>query len=178
MTSSVIVAGGDVKVSFAISTVIVCDGDVEFDEGVGRSLIIARGKVTSPRLPLMCVVRSEDFLLRPDGKKVVLKDGVPDPFRFVKFFEPSDVGLTVAEQDAQGKAARDGVCVREVRKGTPFSPALQAGDVITALDGIKAGSKEVFRKLLRRQLARGGPRMTFTIVRSGQTVSVPVSVKD
>jgi S1-C subfamily serine protease len=83
-----------------------------------------------------------------------------------------------AERDGKGEPVRDGVCIKEVRQGTMFSPALQAGDVVTAVDGTKAASQEVLRKLLRKQLARGGPRITFTVRRAGQTSTVSIPVKD
>jgi hypothetical protein len=176
---SVIVAGGDVTVECVGSAVIVCDGDVEVRKGpCGDCLILARGKIRATCPLLRCVFRSENYLLNADGKKPVLKEGTPDPFAFVKFFELSDVGLTVAERDGQGEAVRDGVCIQEVRKGTMFSSTLQAGDIVTAIDGTKATSKEDFRKLLRKRLARGGPRITFTVRRAGKTSEIAVPVKD
>jgi S1-C subfamily serine protease len=84
----------------------------------------------------------------------------------------------VAERDGQGGAVRDGICIKEVRKGTPFSSALQAEDVVTAIDGTKAASQEVFRRLLRKRLAQGGPRLTFTVRRGEKTAEVAVPVKD
>ncbi len=157
---------------------IVCDGDVELTEGAWVSLIVARGKVTYPSPSRMVVVRSRDFVSNPFADREVGTKETPDPFAFVKFFELSDVGLTVAERDGKGEPVRDRVCIKEVRKGLIFSPALQAGDVVTAVDGIKASSPEVLRKLLRKQLARGGPRITFTVRRAGQTTEIAVPVKD
>jgi S1-C subfamily serine protease len=114
----------------------------------------------------------------PSGKRVALGEGPPDPFRFIKFFELSDVRLALAERDGQGEEVRDGVCIHDLLKGTMFSTALQAGDIVTAIDGIKATSREVFRKLLRKRLAQGGPRITFTVRRAGEIVEVAVPVKD
>jgi hypothetical protein len=177
---SVIVAGGNLKVGNAQGTLFVCDGDVEFPTFADGCAIVARGKVTSLRGMPKCVIRSEGSFLHLDrnGKKILLKDGTPDPFAFIKFFELSDVGLTVAEPEGPGEPVQDGVCLKEVRKGSPFSPALQAGDVVTAIDGTKAASQEVFRRLLRKRMAQGGPRITFTVRRAGQNVEVAVRVKD
>jgi hypothetical protein len=184
--ASVVIAGGDLTIGAANTTLIVCDGDVEFRGGDARfpniateCLILARGKIRSPHI-YDCVIRSEGAIaiFDPHGKKVALKEGTPDPFAFVKFFELSDVGLTVAERDGQGEAVRDGVCIQEVRKGTMFASTLQAGDILTAVEGTKATSKEDFRRLLRKRLARGGPRITFTVRRAGQTSDLAVPVKD
>jgi hypothetical protein len=174
---SVIFAGGNLTGDMAVGTFIVCDGDVEFRH-VTQSLVLARGKVKSARPMYDCVIRSAGSILDPNGKKVALKEGATDPFAFVKFFELSDVGLAVAERDGQGEAVRDGVFLKEVRKGTLFALGLQAGDIVTAIDGTKAASQEVFRRLLRKQLAKGGPRITFTVRRAGLTAEVAVPVKD
>jgi hypothetical protein len=190
----VILAGGSVSVDSATSTIVVSDGDVEVRGGAGGclifargdvqvrggalgSLLVARGKVTGKCMS--CTIRAEDYLQDPDdGKKVILKEGDPDRFAFIKFFELSEVGLKVTDRDGQGEAVRDGVWLKEVRKGTLFSSALQAGDIVTAIDGTKAASQEVFRRLLRKRLAQGGPRITFTVRRAGQTAEVAVPVKD
>jgi hypothetical protein len=175
---SVIIAGGNVKIGDALGAIIVCDGDVEVTEGATGCLIVARGKVTSPSPLRTDVVRSRDFVSNPFAEKEVGTKVTPDPLAFVKFFELFDVGLTVAEPDGQGEAVQDGVCLKEVRKGTMFSPVLQAGDVVTAIDGTKTASQEVLRKLLRKQLARGGPRITLSVRRAGKTSDIAVPVKD
>jgi hypothetical protein len=175
---SVIIAGGNVTLDRgAGSAIIVCDGDVEMRDGVGDNcLIVTRGKVTGKTLK--CVIRAEDYFQDAEGKKVAMKEGTADPFGSVKFFEAADVGLAIADRDGKGEPLRDSICLKEVGKGSLFSSALQAGDVVTAIDGKKAPSQEAFRKLLRRQLARGGPRITFTVLRAGQTSTVSVPVKD
>jgi hypothetical protein len=178
---SVIVAGGDVvlKKGGATQAVIICDGSVEVS-GADNCLIVARGKVPGPPTVRLSLVRTGTgtYIAEPGRKNLVLLEDTPDPFAFVKFFELSDVGLTVAERDGQGEAVRDGVCIQEVRKGALFASTLQAGDVVTAIDGTKATAKEDFRRLLRKRLARGGPRLTFTVRRAGQTSEVAVPVKD
>jgi hypothetical protein len=180
LARSVVIAGGNVVLEDAYMSIIVCDGDVEVRRGPGswkNCLIVARGKVKSPRF-LCCVVRSEDYFLDAEGKKVVIKEGTADPFGFVKFFELSDVGLRVVEDGERGEVVREGVRIKDIGKGTPFSAALQAGDVLTAIDGTKASSKEAFRKLLRKRMARGGPRITFTVLRAGKTMEATIPVKD
>jgi hypothetical protein len=191
---SFLLAGGNVSVDGAAATIIVSEGDVEVRGGAsgclifargdikirgcaGKCLLVARGKVTGKCMS--CAIRAEDYFLDPEeNKKVAVKEGDPDRFAFLKFFELSDVGLTMAEREGRGEAVQDGVCIREVRKDSTFSPALQAGDVVTAIDGTKAASPEAFRRLLRKRLAQGGPWITFTVRRAGQTAGVAVPVKD
>ncbi len=175
---SVIIAGGNAVVTPVQSTIIICDGDVEVKEPAGGCLIVARGKVTPANSLRGSLVRSEDYIMNWNGKRTFLKNGAPDPLRFVKFFELSDVGLEVADRDGQGEPVRDGICIKDVRKGTAFSLVLQANDVITAVDGTKAVSQEIFRKLLRKQLARGSLRITFTVRRAGRTLDVAAPVKE
>jgi hypothetical protein len=175
---SVIIAGDNVRIEEACGVIIVCDGDVEVTGRAAVSLIVARGKVTGPQSIRYSIVRSRDFVSDAFADKEAGTKETPDPLAFVKFFELSDVGLTVAERDGKGEPVRDGVCLKDVRKGTIFSPALQAGDVVTAVDGTKAASQEGLRKLLRKRLAQGGPRITFTVRRAGQTSTVSIPVKD
>ncbi|HEY7156128.1 MAG TPA: PDZ domain-containing protein, partial [Gemmataceae bacterium] len=102
----------------------------------------------------------------------------PDPVGFVKFFELSDVGLTVSNRDQKDEPSRDGVRLKDVRKDSPFASGLRAGDVVTALEGTKATSPEIFRRLLRRKLGQGVPLLTFTVRRSGKTLDVPIPMKE
>jgi hypothetical protein len=176
---SLIVAGGDIKTICPMKSILVCDGDVELQEPPERGLIVARGKVTCRNRKLTgCAVRSEDYFQFHDGKKIIIKDGVPDPVGFVKFFELSDVGLTVSDRDQKEEPIKDGVRLKDVRKDSPFASRLRAGDVVTALDETKIASPEVFRRLLRRKLGQGVPILTFTLRRSGETLDVPIPMKD
>src|SRR5262249_26098205 len=97
---SFIVAGGDVKKIFNFSdSILICDGNVELSYMPSYGcLIVARGKVTCTHSPLRHgLIRSGHTLHLPDGKTVDLKDGTPDPFAFIKFFELADVGLTAED---------------------------------------------------------------------------------
>jgi hypothetical protein len=177
---SLIFVGGNVKIMNweADRSIIICDGDVEISAATQSCLIIARGKITS-RLNLdNSVVRNQDFLHLPIRRTINLKDGTPDPFAFVKFFEIADVGLFVADSSPQKEPAGEGVRLKEVRKDSPFASGLRGGDVVTALDGTKVASEEDFRRKLRRKLAQGGPFLTFTVRRAGGIRDVPLRVKD
>jgi hypothetical protein len=178
---SVIVTGGDVKnITLLRRCILVCDGDVELLEPpTANSLIIARGKVTCLRGKLTkCMVRSGRSLRFLDGKTIDLKDDTPDPLAFVKFFELSDVGLTVSDRDQKEEPIQDGVLLKDVGKDSPFASGLRAGDMVTALDETKIASREVFRRHLRRKLGGGGPILTFTVRRSGKSLEVPIPIKD
>lgn len=178
--SSVVVAGGDIKELSCIShCIFICDGDIELLEiPQSNCLIVARGKVTCKREKLHnCFARSGHTLYFPDGKKIDLKDGVPDPLSFVKFFELADVGLNGEDLPARGKSASEGTRLKEVRKDSPFASGLRSGDVITALEDQKTPTTEIFRRVLRRKLAEGEPLLTFTVRRDGKTLEVPIAMK-
>ncbi len=177
---SLIIAGGDIKVGTLHESILVCDGDVELGAPPHGGLIIARGKVTCRKRKLTgCIVRSENYYQFLDGKRIIIKDGTPDPLGgFVKFFELSDVGLTASDRDQKEEPIQGGVRLKDVRKDSQFASGLRAGDVVTALDGTKATSPEVFRRLLRRKLGQGIPLLTFTVRRSGKTLDVPIPMKD
>ena len=70
----------------------------------------------------------------------------------------------VQYEDLHANADRGaGVQIKEMRKGALFGASLREGDIITAIDGKKTPTKELFRKVLRRKLAEGGPLMTLTV---------------
>lgn len=76
----------------------------------------------------------------------------PDGIQFGDLHEKPDLGF--------------GVQIKKVRKGTPYDGRLHEGEIITAIDDKKTPSKEIFRKVLRRKLAEGGPNITFTMRRT------------
>jgi S1-C subfamily serine protease len=96
----------------------------------------------------------------------------------VKFFEPADVGLTVEDLPRQDKANTEGVLLKDVRKDSPFASHLRNRDVITDIEDKKTPTTAIFRRVLRRKLAEGGPSFTLTLRRSGKSVEVTVPVKD
>ncbi|HEY7326291.1 MAG TPA: hypothetical protein VH592_01530 [Gemmataceae bacterium] len=179
---SVIVVGGGVKnVNRMTDCILICDGDVELLDGwqLSGSIIVARGKVTCKNGEIKdCLVRTGRTLLLPNGVKIDLKDGTPDPLAFVKFFELNDVGIAAEDLPPRAKSDVEGVRLKEVRKESLFSAGLRADDVITAIEEKKTPTTEIFRRVLRRKLAEGGPILTFTVRRAGKTLDVPLPVKD
>lgn len=167
--------------------ILICDGDVQLLDGwQARDLIVvARGNVILKKGKLRnCLIRSDDRLLLPnalllhDGKTIDLKDGTPDPLPFVKFFELADVGIAAEALPSGDKSVAKGARLKEVRKESPFAAGLRVGDVITAVEEKKTPTTEIFRRVLRRTLAEGGPIITFTVQRAGKTVDVAIPVKD
>lgn len=111
----------------------------------------------------------------------------------MKFFDPAALDLTVWQVYQDGQHFPDGVqlideqgrprlgggvWIKEVGKESPFDARLRAGDVITATGEVKTSSKPIFRKVLRRKLAEGGPTLTFKVRRGKETLDVPIPVKD
>jgi hypothetical protein len=180
---SLVIAGGNLaKLDGTMQSIVICDGDVELPGPPSAALIVARGKVTcatgKAAIIMNCMVRSGRSLVLPDGTKVDLKDGTPDPLAFVKFFELADVGLRAEDLPKREKSTADGVRIKEMKKDSPFAAGLRSGDVITAIEERKTPTTETFRRVLRRKLARGGPTITFTVRRSDKTLGVPIAVKD
>lgn len=165
------------------NSILICDGDVDLSDGieVSHSIIVARGKVTYNKDKIRlwnCLIRSGHTLRLPDGKTIDVKDGKSDPLDFVKFFELADVGLATEDLPLRDKSAAEGVRLKEVRKGSPFAAGLRAGDVITAVEDKETPTTEIFRRVLRRKLAEGGPILTITVRRAGKTLDVSIPVKD
>jgi hypothetical protein len=172
----IILASGNVNLKGCRQSVIICDGEFEASS-IFDCLIIARGKVTCPSEISRCTILSESTVDFPKGvsmKMSAISAGTPNSF--VKFFDPKVVGLTVEYQ--RNPSFGDGVWIKAVRKDTPFAAGLRDEDLITAIDSIKVPSMEIFRKVLRRKLAEGGPILTFTVQRWGKTMDVPIAIKD
>jgi hypothetical protein len=196
LQNGVILALGNVEVSHANDTVIFCASDLKNDfkndfkgkRYLSRCLIVANGEVTCPSAVLSSTIVAGRSIVVPKGTKIdnsaILK--MNPPKSFVKFFDPEMVGLTVWQHYRDGKivdilgipVTGDGVWIKEVRKDSPFAASLNAEDVITAINEIKVPTKEIFRKVLRRKLAEGGPTLTFTVRRAGKTLDVPIAIKD
>lgn len=188
----IIISGGNIQLGKAGGSVIICDGDFEA-KWLESSLVIARGKVTLGGDVSGCTIISGGCIVRPRGVNVsrcaMRSHEIPN---VVKFFDPSAAGLTVWQVDRDGHPipdgnqltkhgqadSGDGLLIKEIRKGTPFAAGLRTGDLITAIGGTKTPSKEIFRKVLRRKLAEGGPILSFTVKRSGKPVDVPIPIKD
>jgi type II secretory pathway component PulC len=124
------------------------------------------------------VIRSESYYQLRDGRRITINEKTPDPVGLVRFFELSDVGLVICDQDEKGNLIRYGIRVRHVRKDSIFDNKLQVGDVVTCLEKAKITSAEMFRRLLRQRMGNVDPVLTYTVRRGGKTLVVPIAVKD
>jgi hypothetical protein len=137
------------------SSVILVDGDVDLtrSDGIWDSLIRATGNI---RLPVG---------VKPVG--CTFEAGKTDATAPYKFFELSDVGLSVVDSDK-------GLVVAAVKPDTPFgNGGLAKGDIIRTIDDDSAGRSAVFRKLVRRAMVRQGDCLV-TVLRGDKKLDLPV----
>jgi hypothetical protein len=176
------------KDSKIMDCTIFSGGPITFSGGVTveNSAILSAGPIECPKGVTV-------------GRRSMLKASIPE--QPVKFFDIEAAGLTVWQvyrnngnwgrapliaapdnitfSDPRARSdPRAGVEIKKIRKGTPFNAGLRGGDIVTAIDETKTPTKAIFRKILRRKLAEGGPLITFTVLRSGKTLDVSIPVKD
>jgi hypothetical protein len=179
-------SGGLSATGTASGAIIIANGDV--DIGVGScSIIISEGTVTAKLLAACVVIAAKGIRQTeepPNGKGVIsvgancvlisggkvevpglvrrtshVEEDVPRPLGIVRWFDPSDTGLSL-----------DGMKVRSVAAACPLAEAgLRAGDTILEVDGLSIKDAEALRRALRRRFAIGGTG-SFTISRGGETL--------
>lgn len=177
----IIVAVGNLQLRAASGSVVVCAGDCEIRGSIQNSLIIVRGKITTGAQGGGCdtsVICGEDFIDMTGFFRLCLSVVNSGRNGFVKFFDPVDVGIIAYNYYRKGKVVPNGARILKVCEGTPFASKLQPEDAVTAIDETKTPTFEVFRRVLRRKLAEGGPLITFTVRRADKTLEVPIPVKD
>jgi hypothetical protein len=165
--SSFIFAGDSVDLRGAVfGSVIVCDGDVTIEGMVSQTIIAARGLVRCRDTISHSVIVTAGTLEAPPRAKGLLttcyikeKDATP---LGIRFFDPAQAGISVEANDG-------GMRVKESAADKPFARAgVRAGDVVVAIDSTAVPSFEVFRRQLRKHLAREGE---FTLkLRRGDAV--------
>jgi hypothetical protein len=152
----VIVCRGNFVGGTVVKSVILVDGDVDLtgmENDIEDSLIRATGTI---RLPVG---------VKPVG--CTIQAGVKDATAPYKFFELSDVGLSVVDDDK-------GLLVTSVKADTPFgNGGLAKGDIIRTIDDDSAGRSAVFRKLVRRAMVRQGDCLV-TVLRGDKRLDLPV----
>jgi hypothetical protein len=162
------------------SLVVVCDGDVTIQDGLGGRflygcLIIAGGNVFLPKDVHDTTIIAGGTVKRPKGDRILntaIRENERNALGLIRFFDPAEAGIEV-------DADKDAVKVKAAHKGKPFAEAgLRPGDLVTQINGTKTPSLAEFRKRLRAALAEGGPTTTLTVQRSGKTLTIPVAVKD
>ncbi|MBP3956176.1 PDZ domain-containing protein [Gemmata sp. G18] len=137
--------------------VLLVDGDVDLTQSseTRGNLIRASGEVRLPSdkdaLPVNCTIESR----------------VKDATAPYKFFEVSDTGLLVADDE-------EGLVVTGIKPNTPFGTSgIAKGDLIRSIDDAPAGHSEQFRKVLRRALVCQGDCL-ITVTRGDKTIDIPV----
>jgi hypothetical protein len=155
MAMSVIVCRGSITGSRINNSVLLVDGDIDLSGSpeLKESLIRASGEIRLPKGygPENCKIEAH------------AKDATA-PY---KFFELSDVGLRLADDE-------EGLVVRDVKADTPFANCgIAKGDLVRAIDDVPAGNSEEFRKKLRRAMVRQGDCLV-TVVRGDKTLDLPV----
>jgi hypothetical protein len=171
---STLFAGSSVRGKCAFASLIVCDGDCSLKDGAQDSLIIARGDVRLGGMVRFCHIVSGGKVHydRPANvEKTEAKENEPNLLGFVKFFDPTKIGIKV--ESAEGV-----VRVKEAEKGKAFAAAgLRADDLISSLGGDAVKDADQFRRLLRAKLAVEG-ETTFKVRRGDKVLEVPVKHKD
>lgn len=174
IAKSGIFTNGSVEVDLIGAAVVVCDGHFTANKRIAGSLIIAREGVTCRGwIGASVVVTPGSIKVRHpvDENSSVVKEKQTPPLGFVKFFEPSRVGVEVV-------TAEKGARVTAAPADKPFGVAgLRAGDVVTGIDAMVVDSHESFRRALRRKIAEGG-KFTLKVRRTDKSVEIPVHFKE
>src|SRR5258708_40044115 len=101
--------------------ILVVDGDLQVGSQLRNSLIIARGNVSARTIfrnsAIVASGKVDSVPFRHNETDSTIIQNCPKPLDFVRWFEPSTVGMEVA-------AAKDGMHVWKVR---PKSPSDKAG---------------------------------------------------
>jgi membrane-associated protease RseP (regulator of RpoE activity) len=141
--------------------------------GAEQCLVLAGGRVRIKGWLRDCVIVSGKDVVAEESpqhayKNCTIKQHQPDPFGFVRFFDPVQEGITV-------EGAREGLRVKAVAAGKPFALAgVRPGDMIVAVDGDDTDAPEVFRRQLRRAwVAEEGAALR--IIRGGKTEEIWVA---
>jgi hypothetical protein len=170
---SVLFSGGSLELEALVGSVLVCDGECAI--GIAKdSLIIARGGVRCSRVASNCRIITPGRVVLPPKKSVrrtTTREKEATPLGLVKFFDPSEVGLTVGP-------GKGGVQVKGVKPGLRFARAgLKMGDQVLSVGGSRAASLEEFRRALRGKLAAGGA-FTLKVRRGGRVLDLSIPDRD
>lgn len=179
--SSIVLSNGDVECSESFCSIIICGGTIRPSDGsplfrLTGSLVIARrwqphGKYNDfSGSVLLCAEPYErpSKKVRFSTERSVIEDG--KPLDFIKWFDPIEVGVRVAERDKQ-------VVIDRAEPVKPFARAgLKAGDVIVAVDGKEPGTAEGFRRLVRKGVVR--EKVVVTFRRAGKLQEVTVRLPE
>jgi hypothetical protein len=151
-----------------LGSLVICDGDCRMSEAVG-SFLVANGNVvqTSYRPFRACRIIATGKVIGEVGLFSLVQENNPTPLGFIRFFNPSDHGISV-------EPATEAVRVKDLSADKPFAQAgLQVGDLVTALGDRATDSPEAFRRALRRRIAEGND-IAFKVRRSDRNLGITV----
>jgi hypothetical protein len=152
------IATGGIKARYVTDSILICD-DLE-PATLRSSLCIARRSLQYRNRRMNHIVDPGDpIYLREDRSTVHVVPPGKRSFGLVRFFEVSDVGLTL-----------DACKVTKV-SGPLAKAGVQPGDVFTHIDGVALKDAEALRKALRRRYAILGYG-AFTLTREGRPLTV------
>ena len=170
---SIILVNNSCSIQSSSSSMLICDGDLELKNTSlnQHSIVIANGTIQKPGISRIdhCVLCAAGDIRLPGARSVednslyaggmVAFGGKPPPSPQVRkrrpclpfgvrFLDPQEFGLELAAQNG-------GVQVLGLTPESPFARhGLADGDIITAIDDVKADAVPVFRRALRRGVLR------------------------
>lgn len=198
-TGCLLFANAPFPLGRASGCVVVVDGDLDLsgpEAGGAGSVLVVNGDVRGgggERGPAIsgCVVwATGDIRLKPNhttGQSVYQAAGtvdepdgmllhgrswsnVKEPPLPVRFLDPAaDYGLTL-------EATKGGMKVTKVTEKSAFAEVLKAGDVISAVTGVKTPTAPAFRREFRRGVVEGA--VLLDVVRGKETLELLVPVPD
>lgn len=151
--------------------VLVCRGNFTGGSRVGASVLLVDGDIDlTGSEPKDCLIRASGEIRLPkrySPENCTIEAHAKDATAPYKFFELSDVGLSLADDE-------EGLVVTAAKANTPFgNSGIEKGDLIRAIDDAPAGNSEEFRKKVRRAMVRQGDCL-ITVTRSDKTLDLPV----
>jgi len=159
---SFVVCRGNVEIPTAgvASSVILVDGDVDLSMSTHLQNVVVRasGEIRLPK-----EIRAK----RGKPEKLVIEAHVKNPTAPYKFFELTDVGLSLVDDE-------EGLVVADVKPDTPFGRSgIARGDVVRLIDDARAGHSEELRKQVRRAMVVQGDCL-LTVARGQRVLDLAV----
>ena len=168
LNACIVVANGPVIVGESIDfSIIISNSDVQIPRNTSISVVIGqnisishRTRVAGHMTGVTLVARNKVTGMIPENKQgTSILLGEKRPLGLIRFFEVSDVGLTL-----------DACKVTKVA-GPLAKAGVKPGDVFTHVDGVAVKDAEALRKALRRRYAILGYG-AFTLTREGKPLTV------
>jgi hypothetical protein len=170
VTVSVILGGDSVLIQDGINSIIICDGSFKATNGVYGCLVIARGAVETVYAKHTVIISGSTVRIKNEPRaedEVSITENEPQPFGFIKWFEPEKLGLAVQRVEGSWRIAEGSGSKLLTRAG------LRADDAVLAVDDTAIKTAEAYRRLVRQKLAQGKD-MVFHVRRMGKPLDITV----